>query len=702
MNAKILPGLTKLIFALLFCFSDTYPQLQDILNSITTDSLMTTMKELTGASPVFINGRIDTIKTRAHLTTYNRRAQNYIKEKLERYGIHTETRNYYTWSPRDWVESYTKAVHDGNQYWFCTNWGEIFKTSTFPLIESKNISGIPFEHSLDWIVLEGADTIVSVGKRGYLQVSTDGGDTWKKRNTGYAPITGVVKSDIFIIAAANEGKILRTSNLGESWTSVTINDLFKINNLIVTSDNIIIAAGRDSITNSGTVYISSDKGSTWSSASGTFPEPFISGTSSIEHSWMLAKNGKVFHSGSAGEWTQIYSPDTIITAKKIFFSDSLNGWIVSHYNDLYKTTDKGYNWNFAAHLVTPSVIEDIHFTDSLNGIITGKQHYGVVTSDGGNTWTDKTIPLPFVVVGFIPGTSDPEKTILLASHTDCIIGRYVPSGFEIAHGADDNGSGTTALIELARVFKQYPLNYTLAFSFIPTEELGWGGCAEASELVFENTDSVVFGLDPDMIGYDSLDQKLLNIGYNNSVAERAYHNFKNLLNSTGVQLNLIPHRNVSVLNICNIPDLPTFWIMEGGFPMNSNYHDITDTWNSLNYSFFTSTTKALAVIAYYLSTGELLSSEENKEPIMDYCLADIYPNPFNSEAVINFSMPVNEYVSLKIYDILGNKVETLAEGEMTAGIHEVSFNASSLSSGVYICFLRIGRHTFSKKLVLLK
>lgn len=79
-----------------------------------------------------------------------------------------------------------------------------------------------------------------------------------------------------------------------------------------------------------------------------------------------------------------------------------------------------------------------------------------------------------------------------------------------------------------------------------------------------------------------------------------------------------------------------------------------------------------------------------------------YPNPFNPETVIKFQLPLNGFVSLKVYDMLGREITTLINNEMHAGNHEVNFNASNLSSGVYFYKLDSGAFSSIKKMMLLK
>jgi hypothetical protein len=64
-------------------------------------------------------------------------------------------------------------------------------------------------------------------------------------------------------------------------------------------------------------------------------------------------------------------------------------------------------------------------------------------------------------------------------------------------------------------------------------------------------------------------------------------------------------------------------------------------------------------------------------------LAQNYPNPFNPSTTIPFGLNADSKVSLIVYDILGRKVATLINGNLTAGMYNENFNASNLASGVY-------------------
>jgi hypothetical protein len=90
-------------------------------------------------------------------------------------------------------------------------------------------------------------------------------------------------------------------------------------------------------------------------------------------------------------------------------------------------------------------------------------------------------------------------------------------------------------------------------------------------------------------------------------------------------------------------------------------------------------------------------------------LLSVYPNPFNPEANFRLKLPVSGLVTIKIYDLLGREIETIAGGNYHAGLHDIKFDGRNLSSGVYFYTLNVKteiegmkNYSSSGKLVLLK
>ena len=92
-----------------------------------------------------------------------------------------------------------------------------------------------------------------------------------------------------------------------------------------------------------------------------------------------------------------------------------------------------------------------------------------------------------------------------------------------------------------------------------------------------------------------------------------------------------------------------------------------------------------------------------KEQLLSgYLLTQNYPNPFNPVTKIIYSLPKQDFVTLKVYDMLGKVIATLVNEEKSAGIYEVEFDGSNLSSGVYFYEIQAGNFFETKKLMLLK
>jgi hypothetical protein len=113
---------------------------------------------------------------------------------------------------------------------------------------------------------------------------------------------------------------------------------------------------------------------------------------------------------------------------------------------------------------------------------------------------------------------------------------------------------------------------------------------------------------------------------------------------------------------------------------------------------------------YIFNEDKIVSAKNEPAEIISYNLLQNYPNPFNPSTVIKYSIPQNtEYsprrmlrTTLKIYDILGREVATLVNEKQASGNYEVKFDASNLSSGVYIYQLQSGDFLSSRKMMLLK
>jgi hypothetical protein len=107
---------------------------------------------------------------------------------------------------------------------------------------------------------------------------------------------------------------------------------------------------------------------------------------------------------------------------------------------------------------------------------------------------------------------------------------------------------------------------------------------------------------------------------------------------------------------------------------------------------------------YRRPLSELITDVElNQERLRsEFHLEQNYPNPFNPTTNLSFIISHSLFVSLKVYDVLGNEVATIVDEEKPAGGYNVTFNSSDLSSGVYFYKLKAGDFVETKKMILLR
>ncbi|MFO8029025.1 MAG: CotH kinase family protein [Cyclonatronaceae bacterium] len=102
-------------------------------------------------------------------------------------------------------------------------------------------------------------------------------------------------------------------------------------------------------------------------------------------------------------------------------------------------------------------------------------------------------------------------------------------------------------------------------------------------------------------------------------------------------------------------------------------------------------------------TGELdVSSEVDEYTPAGFHLDQNYPNPFNPSTVISYQLPQSSHILLEVYDILGQRVATLVDEQVSAGSHDATFDASGLTSGVYIYRLQTENMSLSRSMLLVR
>ncbi len=126
--------------------------------------------------------------------------------------------------------------------------------------------------------------------------------------------------------------------------------------------------------------------------------------------------------------------------------------------------------------------------------------------------------------------------------------------------------------------------------------------------------------------------------------------------------------------------------------------------NCTSASKFDSTARAIlkGIDSYLQDTTAVTSVFASNNIPKQYFLEQNFPNPFNPTTTIIYELPITSHVSLTVYDVLGRDVAILVNEEQSSGKHSITFNASSLSSGVYFYRLISGNGIEMKKMQLIR
>jgi hypothetical protein len=160
-------------------------------------------------------------------------------------------------------------------------------------------------------------------------------------------------------------------------------------------------------------------------------------------------------------------------------------------------------------------------------------------------------------------------------------------------------------------------------------------------------------------------------------------------NNSGFAIERKSGQNSGFIQVGNVPGRGTTTE-----PVNYSYTD-----KGLNSGTYTYRLKQIDLDGTFKYVGTI---EVEVVPPKVFALEQNYPNPFNPATTIKYSVPVKGFVTLSIFNVLGQKVTDLINKEVEAGSYQLNFDASNLSSGVYFYKLEAGKFTSIKKMMLIK
>ncbi len=584
------------------------------------------------------------------------------------------------------------------------------------------------------IVKVDNNTFYATGTTGVFAKSTDGGSTFT--NGGQIAVTTFYtlsfKDANIGVALGSNGVAYRTTNGGVSWvlkdsfTSEVIRTSFKVGNILLggayrstlikstddgltwqnianssrdmygifveqTTKDIVIAGDR------GELNYSENEGATWNKTNFTTGDILYDAVKFGGNIYTCGRGGGYFVSTNNGQIWQNKSIGTSTTRLyKLSFFDSQNGYTVTNEGKVLYTTNAGNSWTEKA-VFDATTLYDINMVSPTVGFTCGSGDRLFGTTDG-LTWSHGEMSKPTGQVtgiymldgqkGYICGengavykTTDAFRTLTLLTDTLALQGKLIHDVFAF----DENN-----------VFA-----------------VGQGGLILRTINPNLMTVAVTLNEQKDLLDLAKYDESALLISAANGLV---YKLTDFTIPVSLVSFSVEVSKNDVLLSWKTVTETNNygFEIQRKSIKNNSweKVAFINGKGNSTEICEYNYTDSRLKADKYYYRLkqidydGTASYSDEIEADISEIptaiSLEQNYPNPFNPETNITFSIPKKQFVSLKIYDVLGKEVSTLVNAELEAGIYTNTWNSQNNSSGVYFYQLILEGKSLVKKMNLVR
>ncbi len=370
----------------------------------------------------------------------------------------------------------------------------------------------------------------------------------------------------------------------------------------------------------------------------------------------------------------------------------------------YGGGEKTFNGTSYENVLVPAWTIRMYFTDANTGYAyTGdggtvySWRYILQTTNGGASWnnvadhigTTVYYPLQFIKTNgsfYLAGLTYPyvEDKGLIKS-VNGVDWQYDSPGWNItgiAEGLDGIYASSWHQDSTRFMVKKYnSSNWEKIFSFP----------ADASYSPFQNISSQIA----------QNNERLIFMGAGNIIARYNEHDQSLLTQTIEDKIGTVRFKNSNTGYIaCNNPGCILYQTIDGG-----------DNW--LKIAQFTESYQDFSILNngvllylsnsnLYYSAGGLTQINTNTNQAVNFSLSQNYPNPFNPSTTIQYQIPKQSHVSIKVFDMSGKEIATLVDEVKSSGIYKQNFNASSFSSGVYFYTLNTGDFTETRKMILVK
>lgn len=402
----------------------------------------------------------------------------------------------------------------------------------------------------------------------------------------------------------------------------------------------------------------------------------------------------------------------------VAFIDSLHGWICGNNGTLLMTEDGGGTWNPIASGVTNDLYS-VRFSHRGIGIAVGSDGTIVKSIDFGLTWNKKNsdttaniYDIAFcnddtvIAVGYggtiLRSTDAGDSWKPVYGHTEANL--YNICFKDSSQGIITGGDGPYSS-EHAFVLVTSDGGESWTFKNTMTDWFGWGGCSYLNDsvIVLAGGYSFTFGSRSEIVRSTDCGETwqeifgFSNIGTFGPMFFLSVIKFIDSEHGFVIGNNGYGTSNESI--IIHTSDMGVTWDLDKAYYFSGcGIYDMSFT-SPLNGVIVGTGGKI-----YQTESGGLVSviRNINIDIIKHFTLFQNYPNPFNPSTTIQYSIPTTNNVSLKIYNVLGEEIVTLVNGQQNAGVNSVIWNAEGFPSGVYFCRITAGKYSETNKLMLLR
>lgn len=556
----------------------------------------------------------------------------------------------------------------------------------------------------------------------------NGGNTWQLQNSNAnAFLYGVTFADQNQgWACGVDGVMLHTTNGGSTWVVQNPGTEYTLMDVTCVSPNEAWAVGQYA-----TILHTTDSGNTWTPQVHPLGGSTLGPRKVVFHGpnlgWAFGEYYTVFRTTNGGQqWTY----PGILTSRQIMggdFADDNYGWAVgSEYNGnqsrpslILRTTNGGQSWSPQSNAIVNGYAMDAAAIDSSNAWIAG--YTGIFrTTNGGATWVNQQ-----------PAGSRRNFAICrIGNHNAWAVGEL--GTIRCYRRNTPVVRGSVTLVSSGPPDWNYRLNWIsgsisrFAFTNVcpgtigsvtgDAARFGWRATNYSDSIVFTTSSPLAVG---NLSGFHLIhptcsDFVTWNAGDSSGVVDGPLPieltGFEALAINEGIRLRfeLASETNNDHFEIWRGTSSSGVFTLLAEIPSRGNSS------SEQSYEFTDHTVIADHTYWYFLADVDVNGNRTEHRALMasatangssaivsDFSLS-AYPNPFNPNTIISFSLPETHMVRLSMYNVSGRIVRELAHSTFAAGSHQIVFDGSDLPTGVYVARISIGEYERSAKLLLIK